>query len=133
MNISRNVKKKFFSKDTGISILVIFFVFIFDRFSKIKIINNEANNQNIFINDYLNFELVWNTGIGFGLFSQNANLYYQIGLELEPKHININKQLAEYYITENQTNFAKQRVEAIKGCECIEYNDLKEKILKIKK
>ena len=78
MNISRNVKKKFFSKDTGISILVIFFVFIFDRFSKIKIINNEANNQNIFINDYLNFELVWNTGIGFGLFSQNANLYYHI-------------------------------------------------------
>ena len=64
---------------------------------------------------------------------ENANLYYQIGLELEPKHININKQLAEYYITENQINYAKQRVEAIKGCECIEYNDLKEKILKIKK
>tara|TARA_B100000902_G_C27251493_1_gene885522 strand:- start:1068 stop:1580 length:513 start_codon:yes stop_codon:yes gene_type:complete len=64
---------------------------------------------------------------------ENANLYYQIGLELEPKHININKQLAEYYITENQINFAKQRVEAIKGCNCLEYNDLKEKILKIKK
>ena len=30
-----------------------------------------------FVNEYLNFDLVWNTGIGFGLFSQNANIYYQ--------------------------------------------------------
>ena len=28
--------------------------------------------------NYLNFDLIWNTGIGFGLFSQNANLYYHL-------------------------------------------------------
>ena len=32
----------------------------------------------IFVNDYLNFDLVWNTGIGFGLVSLDANIYYHI-------------------------------------------------------
>jgi signal peptidase II len=78
MNISKNIKKKFFSKEIIISPLVIFFIFIFDRVTKMAIVNNQLNNQSIFINDYLNFELVWNTGIGFGLFSQNANIYYHL-------------------------------------------------------
>ena len=78
MNISKNVKKKIFSKEVIISLLVVFAVFILDRFTKITIINHQTNNQNIFVNDYLNFELVWNTGIGFGLFSQNANIYYHL-------------------------------------------------------
>ena len=30
----------------------------------------------MFINDYLNLDLTWNTGISFGLLSQNANIYY---------------------------------------------------------
>ena len=59
-----------------ISLLVIILVFILDRLTKEIIINYETNNQIIFINDYLNFNLIWNTGIGFGLFSQNANIYY---------------------------------------------------------
>ena len=72
MNISKNIKKKFFSKETIISLLVIFSV------AKIFIINHQLSNQSIFVNDYLNFILVWNTGIGFGFFSQNANLYYHL-------------------------------------------------------
>ena len=78
MNISKNIKKKIFSKETIISLLVTFFVFILDRVTKTTIINHQLNNQSIFFNDYLNFELVWNTGIGFGLFSQNANIYYHL-------------------------------------------------------
>ena len=58
--------------------LVVIFVFVLDRFSKINIINNQLNNKSLFINDFLNFDLVWNTGISFGLFSQNANIYYHI-------------------------------------------------------
>ena len=76
MNISKNFQKKFFSKEAMISLLVIILVFILDRLTKEIIINYETNNQIIFINDYLNFNLIWNTGIGFGLFSQNANIYY---------------------------------------------------------
>ena len=78
MDISKNFKNKFFSKETIISILVTTFVFILDRASKSAIINHQINNESIFINDYLNFELVWNTGIGFGLLSQNANIYYHL-------------------------------------------------------
>ena len=78
MNISKNIKNKIFSKETGTSLLLIFLIFILDRISKIIIIDNQINNQSIFVNNYLNFELVWNTGIGFGLLSQNANIYYHL-------------------------------------------------------
>jgi len=78
MNISKNLKNKIFSKETMFSLLVFFFVFIFDRATKVAIINHQLKNQSIFVNDYLNFELVWNTGIGFGLLSQNADIYYHL-------------------------------------------------------
>ena len=78
MNISKNIKNKIFSKGTGTSLLLIFSIFILDRISKIIIIDNQTNNQSIFVNNYLNFELVCNTGIGFGLLSQNANIYYHL-------------------------------------------------------
>ena len=78
MNISRNLKNKFFSKELAISLAVAILVFILDRASKVGIINQQIVNKTIFVNDYLNFELVWNTGISFGLFSQNANIYYHL-------------------------------------------------------
>ena len=78
MNISKNIQKKIFSKEVIISIILIIFIFILDRVTKIFIINHQTSNQNIFVNDYLNFELIWNTGIGFGLLSQNANMYYHL-------------------------------------------------------
>jgi len=78
MNILKNFKNKIFLKDTIISLAIIFFVFVLDRVTKINIINHQLNNSILFINDYLNLELVWNTGIGFGLFSQNANIYYHL-------------------------------------------------------
>jgi len=78
MNIPKNLRKKFFLKETISSVLVVFFVFIFDRGTKIAIVNHQLNNQGIFVNNYLNLELVWNTGVGFGLFSQNANMYYHL-------------------------------------------------------
>ena len=78
MNLSKNLKNKIFSKETIVSLTIIFAVFIFDRITKVIIIRHQLNNQSTFVNDYLNFELVWNTGIGFGLFSQDANIYYYL-------------------------------------------------------
>jgi len=79
MNISKNFINKIFSKEAISSLVVILIVFILDRALKIKIINKQENsNGSIFINDYLNLDLVWNTGIGFGLLSQNANIYYHL-------------------------------------------------------
>tara|TARA_B100000780_G_C21071485_1_gene431180 strand:- start:311 stop:808 length:498 start_codon:yes stop_codon:yes gene_type:complete len=76
MNITKNLKKKFLSKETIISMLFIVIIFTLDRVSKIKIVNHQLDNNSIFINDYLNFHLIWNTGISFGLLSQNENIYY---------------------------------------------------------
>jgi len=77
MNISKNLSNKFFSKETLSSLLIVVVVYILDRASKISIIKQQINSKgSFFVNDYLNLDLVWNTGIGFGLFSQNANIYY---------------------------------------------------------
>ena len=63
-------------KKNLICILIASLTFLFDRISKIKIINHQLNNNPIYINDFINLDLVWNTGIGFGFFSTNSNLIY---------------------------------------------------------
>ena len=62
------------------SFLIILISFGIDRISKSYIINlQEAGNTvDFYILPFLNFYLVWNTGIGFGLVSLEANLYYHI-------------------------------------------------------
>ena len=69
----KNIKKEII-----ICLIVIIIIYYFDRFTKNIIINNYNKNK-IFINDYLNFDLIWNTGIGFGFFSTTSTtLYYLI-------------------------------------------------------
>ena len=62
----------------GFIILVV--CFALDRFSKIYILNilNNEGQVDFYINQYLNIYLVWNTGIGFGLFSSENNLFYNL-------------------------------------------------------
>ena len=78
MNILKNLKNKFFFKGIIYSLSITLFVFILDRWTKTSIINAQIMNESFYINDYLNYDLVWNTGISFGLFSQNANIYYHM-------------------------------------------------------
>ena len=63
-------------KNNLISAFLIIIVFFIDRIFKIKIINNQLNEGSVYINDFINIDLVWNTGIGFGLFSSNSSLIY---------------------------------------------------------
>tara|TARA_B110001454_G_scaffold207458_1_gene218911 strand:+ start:362 stop:832 length:471 start_codon:yes stop_codon:yes gene_type:complete len=60
--------------------LIILTTFSIDRVSKNYLINlQEAGTEiDFYILSFLNFYLVWNTGIGFGLASLEANLYYHI-------------------------------------------------------
>ena len=59
------------------SFIIILIVFLLDRFSKIYVIDLIQENQSeIFIYDFLNLTLNWNTGIAFGLLSFNADLLY---------------------------------------------------------
>ena len=59
------------------SFLIILIIFCLDRVSKIYVINLIQSNQSeIFIYDFLNLTLNWNTGIAFGLLSFKADLLY---------------------------------------------------------
>jgi signal peptidase II len=60
--------------------LFIFVIVLFtiDRISKILILKNFLNNSlsEVYINSFLNFSLVWNSGIGFGILQLEANIFY---------------------------------------------------------
>ena len=61
-------------------IIIILAIFFFDRITKIYLINLQTSGVDIdfYIYSFLNFYLVWNTGIGFGLASMETNIYYHI-------------------------------------------------------
>ena len=69
-----NFKLKYILFNLSIPVII----FILDRVSKIYILNiaENSNQVNIYINQFLNFILVWNTGIGFGLFSLGNSIIY---------------------------------------------------------
>ena len=59
---------------------IITLIFFIDRISKnyiLKIAEQESL-VDIYINSYLNFYLIWNKGIAFGLFSFDQNLIYNL-------------------------------------------------------
>ena len=61
-------------------IFIILIIFFFDRITKFYLLNLQGTGTDIdfYINPFLNFYLVWNTGIGFGLASMETNIYYHI-------------------------------------------------------
>ena len=73
----REIKNTVFKKENLYFLAVIFFIFSIDRYSKIEIINNYSDT-NVYLNNFLNFDLIWNTGIGFGIFSTNSELFYNL-------------------------------------------------------
>ena len=70
-----NNLKKFF-----LSLTIISVIFSFDRISKLFILNLAEGEKyiDIYFNSFLNFHLIWNTGVGFGLFSSETNFYYNL-------------------------------------------------------
>ena len=56
------------------------FLFLIDRVSKIWIIkkSQEIMDNEIFSSRFINFELIWNKGIAFGLFSLDGGMFYQL-------------------------------------------------------
>ena len=62
--------------------LFVYFLILFsvDRISKILILKNFSNNSSseIYFNSFLNFSLVWNSGIGFGILQIEPNIFYSI-------------------------------------------------------
>ena len=62
----------------SIDFFIILTIFIIDRLTKIYVIflSKSLNNTNLFLSKYLNIQLLWNEGVGFGLFAFNDTFYY---------------------------------------------------------
>ena len=61
------------------SFVIILLSFALDRVSKIYVIDLiQSKGSEIFIYDFLNLTLNWNTGIAFGLLSSNVSLFYHL-------------------------------------------------------
>lgn len=77
MNNLNTIKINLFKKENVVYFALIFIIFILDRVTKIHVIN-ELSDRDYFFNDYINFDLIWNTGIGFGILSTESELLYNI-------------------------------------------------------
>ena len=61
-------------------LVLVSIIFILDRLSKLYILNLSENSQevDIYITSFLNLYLIWNTGVGFGLFSSEQSFFYNL-------------------------------------------------------
>ena len=70
----------FINKKIIIYFLITLLIFTLDRISKIYIINiaETYGEVDIYLNQFINIILVWNTGIGFGLLSFEKQFVYNL-------------------------------------------------------
>ena len=70
----------FINKKIIIYFLITLFIFTLDRISKIYVINfaETYGKVDIYLNQFINIILVWNTGIGFGLLSFEKQFIYNL-------------------------------------------------------
>tara|TARA_Y100000590_G_scaffold256925_1_gene288554 strand:+ start:1030 stop:1500 length:471 start_codon:yes stop_codon:yes gene_type:complete len=59
---------------------------------------------------------------------EKAEKFYLKGLDLDSSHLGINEYLGELYVQTDRIELAKERLEVLYGCNCEEYNELKELI-----
>tara|TARA_B100001094_G_C17799982_1_gene608617 strand:+ start:201 stop:704 length:504 start_codon:yes stop_codon:yes gene_type:complete len=90
-------------------------------YDRLIIANNDVPNNPDILN-YLGF-----TSRKLGKF-ENAEIYYLLGLEIDPKHFGINEYLGELYVNTKRLDKAKERLNVLKDCNCKEYAQLKEAI-----
>jgi len=73
----KNKKDEVFKKENIYFFIIIFIIFFLDRITKIKILSNFSESV-YFVNNYLNFDLIWNIGIGFGIMSTSSSVIYNL-------------------------------------------------------
>ena len=71
------LKNTIITKNNFYCLCVVSIIFFLDRYTKKFVLKNFTENT-YFLNDYINLDLVWNTGIGFGLLSFNSSFFYNI-------------------------------------------------------
>ena len=83
----------------------------------------EANKSNPFNPNILNYLGFINIKINK---FEDAEIYYVMGLEIDPNHIAMNEYLGELYVMTDRIDLAKERLEVLAECNCKEYFELKE-------
>ncbi len=76
-NSSKKIKNNLLKRENIFNFIIILTIFFLDRISKFKVLN-DFNDRDYFINNFLNIDLIWNTGIGFGLLSTDSSLIYNL-------------------------------------------------------
>ena len=54
---------------------------------------------------------------------ENAEIYYLLGLNINPQHIGINEYLGELYVVTKRMDLALERLNVLKNCKCEEYKE----------
>ena len=73
----KEIKNNILKKENVYFFILIVIIFLFDRTSKLKVISN-LNESSYYVNNYINFDLIWNIGIGFGLLSTTSTIIYNL-------------------------------------------------------
>ena len=92
---------------------------VYSKAQKLLIKSNEKKPGKADTLNYLGF-----TTRKLGDF-ENGEKYYLQGLAVDPKHKGINEYLGELYVATNRHNLAVERLGALEGCNCEEYDQLK--------
>ena len=69
--------KYLFLKENIFYLSFVAIIFFLDRLSKLKIVNNFSETS-YYVNDYINIDLIWNIGIGFGFLSTTSSFFYSL-------------------------------------------------------
>ena len=80
MNFLKNFKdfkNYLYKKENIFYLLFVIIIFSLDRLSKIIVLNNFRDNTH-YINNFINLDLIWNIGIGFGLLSTGSSIIYSL-------------------------------------------------------
>ena len=105
----KEIKNKIITKKNLYCLFSIIIIFSLDRYAKLFILNNFTENP-YYLNDYININLVWNSGIGFGLFSSsNSVLYNSISFIIAAIIISL------FYFTLNASKYDKIAFSIILG------------------
>ena len=86
----------------------------FDKFEKA----HKSDKKNPDVLNYMGF-----TSRKVGNF-EKAEKFYLKGLSIKPDHNGINEYLGELYVQTNRIDKAKERLEALKNCNCDEFGEL---------
>jgi len=71
---------RYLTKNFYINTIIVFLIFILDRFSKIYVVNLDKVNYSteLYKSKFLNINLIWNEGIAFGLLSFDQSNFYNL-------------------------------------------------------